>query len=92
VHYIVELICATRKNEHILRGASPRATLALTAMAKAIAQLQGRDYVTPADVQSAFPFVLTHRILMTPTAQSRGITSSQVLDTILRSTAAPSFF
>ena len=92
VHYIVELICATRKNEHILRGASPRATLALTAMAKAIAQLQGRDYVTPADVQSAFPFVLTHRILMTPTAQSRGITADQVLATILRSTAAPNFF
>ena len=92
VHYIVDLICATRKNEHILRGASPRATLALTAMAKAIAQLQGRDYVTPGDVQSVVPYVIPHRILMTPTAQSRGITANQVLDTILHSIPAPSFY
>ncbi len=92
VHYIVDLISATRKNEHILRGASPRATLAVTAMSKALAQLQGRDYVTPGDVQAVFPYVIPHRILMTPTAQSRGITAKQVIDTVLRSTPAPSVY
>ena len=61
-------------------------------MAKAIAQLQGRDYVTPGDVQSVVPYVIPHRILMTPTAQSRGITANQVLDTILHSIPAPSFY
>lgn len=92
VHYIVSLITATRKNEHILRGASPRATLAVTSMSKALAQLQGRDYVIPGDVQAVFPYVIPHRILMTPTAQSRGITAKQVVDTILRSTPAPSMY
>ena len=43
VNYIVDLICATRNHSKILRGASPRATLAVTAMAKAVARLRGRD-------------------------------------------------
>lgn len=92
VRYIVELICATRQNEHIQRGASPRATLAVTAMSKAIAQLQGRDYVTPGDVQSVFPFVIAHRIQLTTTAQSRGVTVDRLLAGILQSVSAPQLF
>jgi MoxR-like ATPase len=62
VRYIVALVGATRNHEQILRGASPRATLSVTAMAKAVAQLRGRDYVIPEDVvQEAIP-VLAHRI------------------------------
>ena len=89
VRYIVDLICATRQNEHIQRGASPRATLAVTAMAKAIAQLQGRDYVTPNDVQAVFPMVVAHRIQLTPTAQSRGVTAERLLSNLLRLIPAP---
>lgn len=54
VEYIVQLINATRQSGDILRGASPRATLAVTAMAKAVAQLRGRDYVVPGDVREVF--------------------------------------
>ena len=54
VQYAVDLIVATRNSEDLLRGASPRATLAVTAMAKALAQLRGRDYVLPDDVREVF--------------------------------------
>ncbi len=54
IDYIVALIDATRNHAMILRGASPRATLSLTAMAKAVAYIQGRDYVVPKDVQAVF--------------------------------------
>ncbi len=52
VDYAVSLVGATRNHPLILRGASPRATLSVTAMAKAVAYIQGRDYVVPKDVQS----------------------------------------
>ncbi|MBO5798207.1 MAG: MoxR family ATPase [Clostridia bacterium] len=90
VAYIVDLIRATRSHDDILRGASPRATLAVTAMAKAIAQLQGRDYVTPADVRTVFPITIAHRITLNSTAEGRGLTAEQILDGILAMVKAPS--
>jgi MoxR-like ATPase len=90
VRYIVALINTTRTHSDILRGASPRATLAVTAMAKAIAQLQGRDYVTPADVQSVFVNTVAHRLLLTPAAEARELTAEQVLRNILSTVKAPS--
>lgn len=61
--YAVRLVAATRKSLFILRGASPRATLSVVAMAKAWAQLQGRDFVIPEDVQQAFLCAVPHRML-----------------------------
>ena len=90
VRYIVELANATRKHREILRGASPRATLALTAMAKAIAQLKGRDFVIPEDVQTVFTVTIAHRILLSPGAEARERTAEQVLGSILASVKAPS--
>ena len=52
--YIVSLISATRKHPLLSRGASPRATLSLTDMAKAVAFAEGRDYIVPRDVQNIF--------------------------------------
>ena len=89
VNYIVSLIGATRNHPDILRGASPRATLAVTSMAKAIAQLRGRDYVIPRDVQEVFVTTVAHRLLMTPKAEGLGITPAQALRSILERTAAP---
>ncbi len=60
--YGVHLMAATRKDLKILRGASPRATLSVMALAKALAQLQGRDFVVPEDVQRAFLQGIPHRI------------------------------
>ena len=89
VNYIVNLITATRQNDHILRGASPRATLAVTAMAKAVARLRGRDYVTPADVKEVFSHTIAHRLILSPKAEAQHKTAEQVLRDILNATPAP---
>ncbi len=89
VRYIVALIDATRRHEHILRGASPRATLSVTAVSKAVAQLRGRDYVVPKDVQEVFQRTVAHRLLMSAKAEGSGITAEQVLKNILESVPAP---
>ena len=67
--YIVRLVGATREHPMILQGASPRATLALAAMAKAGALVRGRDYANPADVELVFPDVVPHRLLLSPRAE-----------------------
>lgn len=62
--YIVQLIHMTRRHPDIVRGASPRASLSLLAMAKACALVKGRDFVVPEDVQYVFQDTIAHRILM----------------------------
>ena len=89
VHYIVSLISATRQNDQILQGASPRATLAVTAMAKAVARLRGRDYVVPGDVREVFIHTTAHRLLLSPKAEAQGLTPEQILRDILEHTDAP---
>ena len=64
--YVVKLVDATRRSDTLLRGGSPRATLAVIGLAKAVAQLQGRDYVVPKDVQEAFLQTLPHRVQPAP--------------------------
>lgn len=89
VNYIVSLISATRKHEDILRGASPRATLAVTAMSKAVAQLRGRDYVVPGDVREVFPQTIAHRLILSPRAETQGKTGDTILKSILESVPVP---
>ena len=89
VNYIVNLIVATRNNDDLLRGASPRATLAVTAMAKAVARLRGRDYVVPGDVREVFSHTIAHRLILSPRAESQNKTADQILRQILDSTPAP---
>ncbi len=89
VAYVVDLIGATRNSEYLQRGASPRATLAVTAMAKAVAQLRGRDYVVPRDVQEVFLPTVSHRLLPSPKAEAQSLSREQILQDILRSIPAP---
>ncbi|MDD5863287.1 MAG: MoxR family ATPase [Firmicutes bacterium] len=89
VSYIVALIGATRNHGDLLRGASPRATLAVTAMAKAVARLRGRDYVTPADVKEVFIHTVAHRLILSPKAEAQGKPPQTVLQEILAATPAP---
>jgi MoxR-like ATPase len=67
LRWIVELVTATRNLEPIALGASVRASLALERTARAWALLQGRDYVTPDDVETLFLPVIGHRVMFTPT-------------------------
>lgn len=89
VNYIVSLIGATRSSPDILRGASPRATLAVTAMAKSVARLRGRDYVTPADVKEVFAHTIAHRLILSPKAEAQGKQPQAVLQDILAAVPAP---
>ena len=89
VSYLVDLISATRNHEDILRGASPRATLSVTAMAKAVARLRGRDYVIPSDVREVFTHTIAHRLILSPRAEAQGLTPEQILRGILDRVPAP---
>ena len=89
VKYVVSLVGATRNHTSILQGASPRATLAVTAMAKAVARLRGRGYVIPQDVREVFIHTVAHRLLLTPKAESLGVQPQKVLEEILNAVPAP---
>ena len=87
VAYVVGLIHATRNDPLLTRGASPRATLAVVAMAKSIARLRGRDYVIPKDVQEVFTQTVAHRLELSAKAGQREI--GEVLQAILQEVPAP---
>lgn len=89
LEYIIRLNTATRTHADILQGASPRASLAVTNMSKAAAWVQGRDYVLPQDVKLIYPATVTHRLLLSPDAEAAGKKASDLVATILKSTAAP---
>ncbi len=89
VDYMVALISATREHPMILRGASPRATLSMASMAKAVAMLKGRDYVTPEDVQTVFVDTISHRLLLAPEAEARDISAAKLLMDILQKSTPP---
>jgi MoxR-like ATPase len=89
VSYLVKLISVTRSHEDILRGASPRATLSATAMAKAVARLRGRDYVIPSDIREVFCHTIAHRLILTPKAEGMGKKPEQILRNILDTVPAP---
>ena len=90
LEYIIRLNNATRNDPAILlQGASPRASLAVTSMAKAAAWVQGRDYVLPADVKLIYPATVTHRIILTPDAEAAGRKAEALIDDILKAVPAP---
>ena len=89
VQYIVALSGATRNSPDILRGASPRATLSVTAMSKAVARLRGRDYVIPGDVKEVFVHTVAHRLILSPSAEAPGKTAEQILQGLLETVPAP---
>ncbi len=77
--YMVRLTEATRESSYVLLGASPRASIALLRMAKAMAVMQGRDYVVPEDIQAVFTDVFGHRVKLGTKAKAEGMTVVQVL-------------
>jgi MoxR-like ATPase len=95
--YIAALVEATRDParystqlaEWLRWGASPRAAIAMERGARALAWLDGRDYVSPEDVQAIAPDALRHRLLLDYTAQARGVTSQACIDELLRQVPAP---
>ena len=89
VAYITDLAVASRENNYVELGISPRGAIAIGRMARACAYVRGRDYVIPADVQEVFCEVCAHRILLTQKAKAAGQTRNGVLQKILAETKEP---
>lgn len=87
--YIVRIVDATRHNEMLSVGASPRGTLALFKGIQARTVLEGRDYALPEDVKALVKPVLGHRIILSPTARVAEATVNDVLEDVVHSIAVP---
>src|SRR5262245_61373313 len=87
--YAVALTAATRRTAELSLGASPRATLHLVRAAKAMAAMQGRDYVLPDDVHGLAGPVLAHRLLPSVEASMSGRSTSAILDGIVARLPVP---
>jgi MoxR-like ATPase len=95
--YIVDIVLATRPpiaagldlNGYVQNGASPRATIALTLAARAMAFLNGRHFVTPQDVKTVAMDVLRHRVSVTYEAEAENVTSKDVVEKILNTLPVP---
>jgi len=89
VEYILDLVEATHKHPDVRLGAGPRAAIALMQLGRALAALDGRDYVIPDDVKTAARYVLIHRIILRPEAEAEGRTTETVVNNILASVKVP---
>ncbi len=87
--YIVRVARATREHPEIDLGASPRAALALYQTAQAWAGIEGRSFVQPDDVKRMAPYVLTHRLMISPQAQLRGRKPEELVADIVNSVPVP---
>ena len=89
LEYIVRLADATRNNQYLKLGLSPRGTIALLKITKATALLKGRDYVIPDDIHYCFNDVVLHRIILSSKSKVNGLTGEQVLKDILSTVPVP---
>ena len=87
--YIVEIAQATRTNDGLTLGASPRAAMSLYKTAQARAALDGRDFVTPDDVKQLAESVLAHRLILTSNSRLRGRTAENIIAEILNLVPVP---
>jgi MoxR-like ATPase len=89
ISYIISLVVATRENDLITVGVSPRGAIAVNNMAKANAFVQGRNYVIPNDVRDVFKIVCSHRIVLSQKARFEKVTADDILSDIIESVKAP---
>ena len=89
VGYVQRLLGATRHEDSLAVGASPRSGLMLLMGAKSLARFSGRDYVTPDDIQTALLPALRHRVVLSPTAELEGTTTDDVLATLVEAVEVP---
>ncbi len=87
--YIVELTSRTRQSADVYLGASPRGSLSLARASQARAALQGRDHVLPDDIKALAVSVLAHRIIVSPAARLRDLSSDRIMQEIILATPVP---
>lgn len=88
MRYICNITAATRTSPYTWIGASPRASIALLQCSKAHAILQGRDFITPDDIRTLAPHVLSHRITLTAEAELNSLTEAQFIQQTLDAVSA----
>lgn len=89
LEYIAALVTQTRNSKSIYLGASPRASVAILNTSKALAAIRGRDFITPEDVQEVCPHVMRHRIILTPEKEMEGITTDDIIKTLIQKVEVP---
>jgi len=87
--YIAQIVHTTRSHGDLFLGASPRASLAMMRVAKAIAAMSGRDFVTPDDIQYVAYHVLNHRVILQPEREMEGYESADIIRGIIQSIEVP---
>ena len=89
IHYVQRLLQATREDESLSVGASPRSGLMLIMAAKSLARFSDRDYVNPDDIKTALLPVMRHRVVLSPSAELEGITADEMLARIIEFVEVP---
>ena len=89
LEFIAKIVNETRNNPSLYLGASPRASLAIVHSAKALAAIQNRDFVTPDDIITVAVPVLAHRILLSPEKEMEGLTTTDVVNQIIKRIEIP---
>jgi MoxR-like ATPase len=87
--YIAGIVHNTRNNANLYLGASPRASIAIMDASKALAAIQGRDFVTPDDIKKVAVPILEHRVILTPEREMEGFTTEKVIQQIMDTIEIP---
>lgn len=89
IDYIAKIVHATRTYKFLYLGASPRASLFILTASKAFAAINGRDYITPDDVKYIAPYVMHHRVILTPEKEMEGADSMEVIRQLIDTIEIP---
>ncbi|WP_437716335.1 MoxR family ATPase [Sorangium sp. So ce448] len=89
IEYIADIVGRSRVHRSVYLGASPRASIGLLAVARALAASEGREYVIPDDVKALAPAILRHRLILHPDAEIEGVSADDCVDDILREAKVP---
>ena len=87
--YMVEIVARSREDPRVLVGSSPRGSQALLKTSRAAAAMRGRDFVTPDDVKAVAPLAVSHRLILKPEHQIKGLEQQEVIEAILREVPVP---
>lgn len=87
--YIINIVEATRNADFIKLGVSPRGSIAMYKMAKALAFVRGRDYVVPDDIKELAPYVFSHRIMLSPKGKSVVKSNEEAIEKIVMNVEVP---
>ena len=89
IEYIVEIVNRTREDPRVKVGSSPRGAQSLFKLSRALAVLNGRDYVLPDDIKRLSIYTLRHRIILKPEPRIKGVQTEEIISQILEEVEVP---